>query len=186
MTRERVSGATFDEVVDIARQIEMARSQELGEREAKRPRRPGMDWLSPCHAILDCHTKIVMLAMPRLPKVEWRGSLDYVPSRLVFYLKAQRMGGKGCLSYLAFVGDVDADTPIIDSVPVVRDFPEVFPADLLGMPPDRDIDFGIDLVAGTLPISLPLYRMALAKLKELKEQLQELLDKPLRTFRSFG
>ena len=62
----------------------------------------GMDWLSPCHAILDCHAKTVTLAMPGLPRIEWRGSLDYVPSRVISYLKAQRMVGKGCLSYLAF------------------------------------------------------------------------------------
>lgn len=54
----------------------------------------GMDWLSPCHAILDCHAKPLTLAIPGLPKVEWRGSLDYVPSRVTSYLKAQRMVGK--------------------------------------------------------------------------------------------
>ncbi|XP_070038243.1 uncharacterized protein [Nicotiana tomentosiformis] len=137
----------------------------------------GIDWLSPCHAILDYHEKTMMLTMLGLPKVEWRGSLGFVPSKVISYLKAQRMVGKGCLSYLAFVRDVDADTPIIDSVPVVRDFPDVFPAELSGIPLDRDIDFGIDLVQGTRPISIPLYRMAPTELKELKEQLQELLEK---------
>ncbi|XP_070039383.1 uncharacterized protein [Nicotiana tomentosiformis] len=115
--------------------------------------------------------------MPGLPKVEWRGLLDFVPSRVISYLKAQRMVGKGCLSYLAFVRDVDADTPTIDSVPIVRDFSDVFPVDLPGMPSDRGINFGIDLVLGTQPISIPPYHMASAELKELKEQLQELLDK---------
>lgn len=47
---------------------------------------------------------------------------------MVSILKTQRMAGKGCLSYLAFVMDVSAETPTIDSVPVVRDFPDVFPA----------------------------------------------------------
>ncbi|XP_070004354.1 uncharacterized protein [Nicotiana sylvestris] len=85
------------------------------------------------------------------------------------------MVGKSCLSYLAFVRDVNADTPTIDSIPVVREIP--FPADLPGMPLDKDIDFGIDLVLGTQPISIPSYCMALAELKELSEQLQELLEK---------
>ncbi|XP_070014367.1 uncharacterized protein [Nicotiana sylvestris] len=84
---------------------------------------------------------------------------------------------KGCISYLAFVRDVGAEASSIDSVQVVRDFPDVFPADLSGMPSDRDIDFSTDLVPGTQPISIPPYCMALAKLKELKEQLQELLNK---------
>ncbi|XP_070047332.1 uncharacterized protein [Nicotiana tomentosiformis] len=137
----------------------------------------GMNWLSSCHAILDYHAKTVTLTIPELSKVEWRGSPDYVPSRVISYLKAQRVVRKGCLSYLAFVRDAEADTPTIDSVLVVRDFSDIFPADLPGMPPDRDIDFGIDLVLGTQPISIPLYRMALTELKELKEQFQELLDK---------
>ncbi|XP_070042698.1 uncharacterized protein [Nicotiana tomentosiformis] len=87
------------------------------------------------------------------------------------------MVDKGCLAYLAFVRDVSADTPTVESVPIVRDFLDVFPADLQGMPPDRDIDFGNDLIPGTQPIYVPPYRIAPAQLKELKEQLQELLDK---------
>ncbi|XP_070031976.1 uncharacterized protein [Nicotiana tomentosiformis] len=84
---------------------------------------------------------------------------------------------KGCMAYLAFVRDVNADNPTIESVPVVRDFPDMFLADLSGMPPNKDIDFSIDLVSGTQPISMPPYRTAPAELKELKEQLQEFLDK---------
>ncbi|XP_070040796.1 uncharacterized protein [Nicotiana tomentosiformis] len=82
------------------------------------------------------------LVMLGFAKIEWRCSLDYVSSRVISYLKAQQMVGKGCLSYLAFVRDVGADTPTIDSVSVVRDFSDVFPAELPGMPPDRDIDYG--------------------------------------------
>ncbi|XP_070039888.1 uncharacterized protein [Nicotiana tomentosiformis] len=111
----------------------------------------GMDWLSSYHAILDCHAKTVMLAMPGVLRLEWRGSLDYVPSIMISHLKAQRMIEKGCLEYLAFVRDVSADTPTVESVPMVKDFPDVFPEDLPGMLPDRDIDFGIDLVPRTQP-----------------------------------
>ncbi|XP_019244257.1 PREDICTED: uncharacterized protein LOC109224125, partial [Nicotiana attenuata] len=111
----------------------------------------GMDWLSPYHAILDCHAKTV-----------------------ISYMKARRMVEKGCLAY---VRDSSAQVPSMDSVPVVREFPEVFPADLSGMPPDTDIDFFIDLAPGTQPISIPPYRMAPPELKELKDQLQDLLDK---------
>ncbi|XP_070046798.1 uncharacterized protein [Nicotiana tomentosiformis] len=104
----------------------------------------GMDWLSPYHVVLDCHSNTVALAMLGLSRIEWRGSLDYVSSRVISYLKAQRMVGKGCLSYLAFVRNVSTDAPTIDSILVVREFSDVFPADLPDMPPDRDIDFGID------------------------------------------
>ncbi|XP_070025128.1 uncharacterized protein [Nicotiana sylvestris] len=131
----------------------------------------GMDWLSPCHAIMDCHAKTVTLAMPGLPMIEWRGSPNYVPNRVISYLKAQRMVGKGYLSYLAFVRDVNVDPPTIDSVLVVRDVPDVFSLDLRGMPSDKDIDFGIYLVSSTQPISIPIYHMAPVELKELKERL---------------
>ncbi|XP_070057098.1 uncharacterized protein [Nicotiana tomentosiformis] len=137
----------------------------------------GIYWLSLCHAILDSHANTVTLSILGLPRIDWRSSFDYVPSRVISYLKAQRMVGKGCLAYLAFVRDVGIDTPTIDSIPVVRDLPDVFHADLSGMSPDRVIDFGIDLVPGTQPIFIPPYCMAPTELKELKEQLQELLDK---------
>ena len=58
----------------------------------------------------------------------------------------------------------------------MRDFLDVFPDDLPGPPPEREVDFPIDLVPGTTPISLPPYRMAPAELKELKAHLQELVD----------
>ena len=63
------------------------------------------------------------------------------------------------------------------SVHIVREFVDVFPEDLPGLPPARKVDFGIDLEPGTVPISKAPYRMAPAELRELKEQLQELLDK---------
>ncbi|XP_070014529.1 uncharacterized protein [Nicotiana sylvestris] len=131
----------------------------------------GMDWLSPHYVVLDCHAKTMTLARPGLPRLEWRGSLDYVPSKVISFLKAQRMVEKGCAVYIAYVRDVSVDTPTMESVPVVRDYPDVFSVDLPSMPPDRDIDFCIDLLPGTQPIYIPPYCMASPELKELKEQL---------------
>jgi hypothetical protein len=62
-------------------------------------------------------------------------------------------------------------------IPVVCEYADVFSDELSGMPPDRDIEFAIDLQPGTAPISNRPYRMQPAKLAELKKQLQELLDK---------
>ena len=64
------------------------------------------------------------------------------------------------------------DSPV-EKVPVVRDYPDVFPEELPGMPPDRDIEFAIELQPGTAPISKRPYRMPPAELAELKKQLQE-------------
>jgi hypothetical protein len=62
-------------------------------------------------------------------------------------------------------------------VPVVNEFPDVFPEELPGMPPDQDIEFVIELKPGTAPIYKTLYRMATPELAELKEHIKELLEK---------
>ena len=65
----------------------------------------------------------------------------------------------------------------MENIPVVREFPDVFPEEIPGLPPVREVEFTIELMPGTAPISIALYRMALAELGELKIQLQELLEK---------
>ena len=59
----------------------------------------------------------------------------------------------------------------------MREFPDVFPEDLLGLPPDKEIEFSIELLLGSSRIYKALYRMAPTELRDFKEQLQELLDK---------
>ena len=73
--------------------------------------------------------------------------------------------------------DVGAESPTLQSVQVVNEFIDVFPEKLPGLPPEREVEFGIDLILGTQPISIPPYRMAPAELRELKEQLKDLLEK---------
>jgi hypothetical protein len=63
-----------------------------------------------------------------------------------------------------------------DNICAVRDFPDVFPEELPGMPPDREVEFVIDLLPGTTPISKRPYRMSVEELKELKKQLTELQE----------
>ena len=87
------------------------------------------------------------------------------------------MIAKGCIYHLVQVRDENSETPSIESVSVVNEFLDVFPEDLPGIPPEREIEFGIDLLPDTQPISIPPYRMAPAELKELKEQLKDLLEK---------
>ncbi|XP_070035028.1 uncharacterized protein [Nicotiana tomentosiformis] len=137
----------------------------------------GMEWFSPYHAILDCHAKTITLVMPVLLRLEWRGSSINASSRVISFLKARHMVEKGCLAYLAYVRDTAAETPMIDSMLVVQEFSNVFPSDLPGMPPHRDIDFSIDLAPGTQPLSIPPCCMAPKGLKELKGQLEKFLAK---------
>ncbi|PKI73054.1 hypothetical protein CRG98_006549, partial [Punica granatum] len=83
----------------------------------------------------------------------------------------------GCEGYLAHVVATETHSLELSEIPVVCQFPDVFPDDLPGLPPDRDIEFTIELEPGTAPISRAPYRMAPTELKELKVQLQELLEK---------
>lgn len=83
------------------------------------------------------------------------------------------MISKGYLYHLFRVKDFNSEGPSLYFVSMVNEFYEVFP----GVPLDREIEFEIDLVSNTHPIYIPLYRMALGELNELKEQLNELLDK---------
>ena len=75
--------------------------------------------------------------------------------RLISYLKAKKMISKGYLYYLVQDKDSSFETPTLESVPVVWEFLEVFLEDLSGVPPEREINFGIDLLSITQPISIP-------------------------------
>ena len=84
---------------------------------------------------------------------------------------------KGYEAYLAYVINTKEVEKKVESVPVVCEFADVFPEKLPGLPPVKEVEFGIDLIPGTAPISIAPYRMAPTELKELKSQLQELTDK---------
>ena len=96
---------------------------------------------------------------------------------MIFAISSRCLLQKGCKGYLAHVVDTRSSEVRLEDVPIVRDFLDVFPDNLSGLPPEREIDFPIDLVPGTALISLPPYRMVSAELKELKTQLQELVDR---------
>ena len=95
---------------------------------------------------------------------------------LVITLDAVKLLENGCEGYFAFISE-KKPLKVLEGIPVVCEFPDVFPDEIPGLPPYREVDFPIELVPGTAPISKAPYRMAPAELRELKEQLQELLDK---------
>lgn len=73
--------------------------------------------------------------------------------------------------------DAKKDVGYVNGVPVEKEFPNVFPEELPSLPPNWEIEFDIVVLPRTKPISIPPYHMDLAEIKELKEQLQDLLDK---------
>uniref|UniRef100_A0A2N9EF72 Integrase catalytic domain-containing protein n=1 Tax=Fagus sylvatica TaxID=28930 RepID=A0A2N9EF72_FAGSY len=129
------------------------------------------------YASVDCRSKKVKFQIPGEMEFSFVGSGASVTPCVISALQARRMLRKGCRGYLATVRDTQQDELKLENIPIVSEFPEVFPEDLLGLPPDREIEFSVDLLPGSGPISKAPYRMAPAELKELKEQLQELLDK---------
>ncbi|XP_069151841.1 uncharacterized protein [Solanum lycopersicum] len=84
---------------------------------------------------------------------------------------------KGYIYHVFRVHDIEAEASSLQSVPVVNKFPDVFPEELPGLPPERKIELIIDVLPDTQPIPIPPYRRALAEFKELKEQLKDLLEK---------
>ena len=137
----------------------------------------GMDWLSKHRATLDCYKKEVRLVSPEEPGVIFWGIIREIAPSLINAMTASKMLWKGCQGYLAFVVDMRQEGTRLEDIPIVKEFPDVFPDDISSLPPDREVEFTIDLIPGTEPISIPPYRMAPAELRELKAQLEELLSK---------
>ncbi|XP_078176354.1 uncharacterized protein LOC144569759 [Carex rostrata] len=82
----------------------------------------------------------------------------------------------GYTAYLAVIVYTTAEVPEMSTIPVVSEFVDVFSEEIVGVPPEREAEFGIEVVPGTTPISKSSYRMAPAELKELKAQLKEMLE----------
>ena len=137
----------------------------------------GMDWLSRHHATVDCYRKEVRFCRPGDIEVVFYGLRKTLPNSIMTAMKASKMFRKPYQGYLAYAIEVRDSGSRLEDIPVVKEFPDVFPEDLPGIPPDREIDFQIELAHGTEPISKEPYRMAPLELKELKVQMEELVSK---------
>nr|XP_027098834.1 uncharacterized protein LOC113718113 [Coffea arabica] len=137
----------------------------------------GMDFLAQYHAKLDCRAKVVEFCIPgeATLRLDVKGRL--ASSAMISGIRARKMLSKGAQGFLAFMINAPSDQAKLEDVPVVQEFPDVFPEELKTLPPEREVEFRIDLVPGSAPISKTPYRMAPAELKELKIQLQDLLEK---------
>ncbi|KAL0561145.1 hypothetical protein IC582_001565 [Cucumis melo] len=137
----------------------------------------GMDWLAANHASIDCSRKEVTFNPPSRAGFKFKGEGSRSLPQVISAIRASKLLSQGTWGILASVVDTREADVSLSSEPVVRDYPDVFPEELLGLPPHREVEFAIELEPGTVPISRAPYRMAPAELKELKVQLQELLDK---------
>nr|GEW98426.1 hypothetical protein [Tanacetum cinerariifolium] len=141
----------------------------------------GMDWLREYHTVIVCDQKIVHVPFGNETLIFQGKRNDQVhESRLniILCVKAPKCLSKGCDVVLAHVTTKEArdksEGKRLEDVPIVRDFPEVFPKDLSGILPARQVEFQIDLVPGVAPIARAPYRLAPAEMKKLTNQLQEL------------
>ncbi|GJX91289.1 putative reverse transcriptase domain-containing protein [Tanacetum coccineum] len=144
----------------------------------------GMDWSRRCHAVTVCDEKLVQIPYGNETLTFCGNESSHGrESRLtvISCSKAQEYMAKGCQVFLAQISakkeEDKSEGKQIKDVPIVRDFPEVFPEDLPGLPPARPVEFQIDLIPGAAPVARAPYRLAPSEMKELSEQLQELSDK---------
>ena len=92
-------------------------------------------------------------------------------SNMISASTERKMVRKGCEAYLAYVIDTVKVRPSVSDIPTMSDFSDVFSEELPGLPPQREIEFAIDVASGATPASITSYPMAPLELKELKLQL---------------
>ncbi|XP_074315423.1 uncharacterized protein LOC141651618 [Silene latifolia] len=137
----------------------------------------GMDWLGKYKASIDCHQKKVTLWGPKGTRVSYRGFVVKPKFKAIAAITLKSYMRKGCPMFICHIRDSRSEEPTATEIPVVDEFVDVFPDEIPGLPPKRDIDFNVELKPGTRPISMAPYRMAPKELEELKKRLDDLLEK---------
>eukprot|EP00253_Pinus_taeda_P012179 PITA_12179 len=139
----------------------------------------GMDWLEKHWSLVDCKTKVIYYRDQQGNRKEMQGIKQSVQVRPITANQLIKCVRKGCQVYAIQVGYANSKDKSISlhNIPVIQEFTDVFPEEIPGLPPRRNIDFTIELTPGAAPVSRAPYRMSTPELTELKMQLQELLDK---------
>ena len=136
----------------------------------------GMDWLAENYVQINCRTKEVTLCLPEEPVLKLSFQRTPKTLRIVSGKQVGKLIRSGAIGYVAFLENQIKDKDQIGQVQVVKEFVDVFPEKLDVVPPQREVEFTIELLPGVAPISKTPYRMAPLELQELKIQLQELLE----------
>ncbi|GJV27517.1 putative reverse transcriptase domain-containing protein [Tanacetum coccineum] len=144
----------------------------------------GMDWLAKYHVMIVCDEKLIRVPFgDEILIFHGDGSNNSHESRLniISCTKTQKYLLKGCPIFLAHVTMKKAENKSkekrLEDVPIVQDFPRVFPEDLPGIPSIRQVEFQIDLMPGAAPVARAPYRLAPSEMKELSGYLKELSNK---------
>ena len=137
----------------------------------------GMDWLAKHKAEILCSKKHIKIPRPNGEFILVYGEKRKGDVTLISSIKARKCLAKKYPLFLAYVVDAKAEKKKVENVRIVNEFPDVFPDDLPGLPPEQEVEFKIDLVPGAAPIARAPYRLAPTEMQEMMKQLQELLDK---------
>ncbi|XP_076917868.1 uncharacterized protein LOC143578053 [Bidens hawaiensis] len=136
----------------------------------------GMDWLSSNLASILCNDKAIDIRTSNNKIIRITGDKEAGKVGIISKKKESSYLGKGYLAFMAYVTK-EPESKRMEEVPIVSEFQDVFADELPGAPTDREVDFRIDLISGTSLISKSPYKLAPTELKELKKQLDELLEK---------
>ncbi|KAK1427944.1 hypothetical protein QVD17_16705 [Tagetes erecta] len=136
----------------------------------------GMDWLARNRAEIVCDKKLLKIPLHNEKMLIIHGERSKDAWNLISCLMANKYMRKGRVAYMAYVLNVEEERHIED-VPIVAEFSDIFPDELPGLPPLREVEFRIDLIPGAAPVAKSPYRLAPSEMQELMTQLQELTDK---------
>ncbi|KAL5554939.1 hypothetical protein UlMin_037175 [Ulmus minor] len=118
----------------------------------------GMDFLGKYNSLIECRRRRVIFHPYEEQKFEFVGDSRKQPKAVISSMRAKKLLASGCMGYLATVINKSVEAKgNVEDVPIVRDFVDVFPEELPGLPPDREIQFEIELLPGTAPISKAPY-----------------------------
>ncbi|GKB73792.1 hypothetical protein Tco_0935204 [Tanacetum coccineum] len=136
----------------------------------------GMEWLSQHNVKIICGDKVVHIPINNETLVI-RGDRSGTRLNIISCVKTQKYIKRGCCMFLAHITKKKSEEKRLKDVPIVYDFPKVFPRDLPGLPLPRQVEFQIELVPGAAPVTQAPYRLSPSGMQELSNQLQELTDK---------
>ncbi|GKB12705.1 putative reverse transcriptase domain-containing protein [Tanacetum coccineum] len=136
----------------------------------------GMDWLVEHDAVIVCGKKEVHIPVKNEVLVV-KGNEGMSRLKVISCIKARKYLERGSQLFVAHVTEKEPSERRLEDVPVVCEFPKVFPDDLPGLPPPRQVEFRIELVPGAAPVARAPYRLAPSEMKELSDQLKELSEK---------
>jgi hypothetical protein len=138
----------------------------------------GMDWLAAHKAKVECYHKTLECVSKEGRRITLQGIRKPVSVRQISALQMRKYCRKGCPLYaIQVLKTIEGTKPSPDDHSLLREYRDMFPEEVSGLPPRRDIDFQIELAPGAVPVSRTPYRMSTPELVELKLELKEMMDK---------